>query len=159
MGGVNFNVDSVFSPALTDSMLDWKTRLHDVPINVLMVLVFGRYMERYGGQYYARAKNLVPQLRQAYDKALSECDLLLLPTTITQASRLPESEEKMTDDYIVQDLFSTSANACQFNITGHPAISIPCGMAGGLPVGMMLVAKHLDEATLYRAAYAFEQNQ
>jgi amidase len=159
MGGVNFNVDSVFSPALTDSMLDWKTRLHDVPINVLMVLVFGRYMERYGGRYYARAKNLVPQLRQAYDKALSECDLLLLPTTITQASRLPESQEKMTDDYIVQDLFSTSANACQFNITGHPAISIPCGMAGGLPVGMMLVAKHFDEATLYRAAYAFEQDK
>ena len=115
-------------------------------------------MERYGGQFYARAKNLVPQLRQAYDQALAEYDLLLLPTTITQASRLPESNEQLTDDYIVQDLFSTSANACQFNITGHPAVSIPCGMAGGLPVGMMLVAKHFDETALYRAAFAFEQS-
>jgi amidase len=157
MGGVNFNVDSVCSPAMADAMLGWQSRLHDVPVNVLMVLVFGRYMERYGGQYYARAKNLVPRLRQAYDRALAEYDLLLLPTTITQASRLPASREQMTDDYIVQDLFSTSANACQFNITGHPAISVPCGISGGLPVGMMLVAKHFDEPTLYRAAFAFEQ--
>jgi len=157
MGGVNFNVDGVCSPAMTDAMLGWQSRLHDVPINVLMVLVFGRYMERYGGQYYARAKNLVPQLRQAYDRALSGNDLLLLPTTITQASRLPASPEQMTDDYIVQDLFSTSANACQFNITGHPAISIPCDMVDGLPVGMMLIGKHFDEATIYRAAFAFEQ--
>jgi amidase len=159
MGGVNFNVDSVCSPALADAMLGWKSRLHDVPVNVLMVLVFGRYMERYGGRYYARAKNLVPRLRQAYDQALAAHDLLLLPTTITQASRLPASPQQMTDDYIVQDLFSTSANACQFNITGHPAISIPCDMAGGLPVGMMLVAKHFDESSLYRAAFAFEQEK
>jgi amidase len=159
MGGVNFNVDGVCSPALTDAMLGWKSRLHDAPINVLMVLVFGSYMERYGGQYYARAKNLIPRLRQAYDQALAENDLLLLPTTITQASRLPVSPEQMTDDYIVQDLFSTSANACQFNITGHPAISIPCDTAGGLPVGMMLVGKHFGEPMLYRAAFAFEQEQ
>lgn len=158
MGGVNFNVDGLCSPALTDAMSGWQARLRDVPINVLMVLVFGRYMERFGGRFYARAKNLVPRLRQAYDQALSEYDLLLLPTTITQASRLPESPDKMTDEFIVQDLFSTSANACQFNITGHPAISIPCGSAGGLPVGMMLVGKHFDELTLYRAASAFEQD-
>ena len=159
MGGVNLNVDSLCSPAMSAAMDDWKSRLHAVPVNVLMVLVFGRYMQRYGGLYYARAKNLVPRLRQSYDQALTEYDLLLLPTTITQASRLPASPEELTDDYIVQDLFSTSANACQFNVTGHPAISIPCGMAGCLPVGMMLVGKHFDESTLYRAACAFEQDQ
>lgn len=159
MGGVNLNVDSLCSPAMSAAMDDWKSRLHAVPVNVLMVLVFGRYMQRYGGLYYARAKNLVPRLRQSYDLALAKYDLLLLPTTITQASRLPASPEELTDDYIVQDLFSTSANACQFNVTGHPAISIPCGMTGGLPVGMMLVGKHFDESTLYRAAFAFEQDQ
>jgi amidase len=158
MGGVNFNVDGICSPALADAMSGWQSRLRDVPINVLMVLVFGRYMARFGGRFYARAKNLAPRLRQAYDQALSEYDLLLLPTTITQASRLPESLDKMTDEFIVQDLFSTSANACQFNVTGHPAISIPCGTGGGLPVGMMLVGKHFDELTLYRAAHAFEQD-
>ena len=42
-------------------------------------------------------------------------------------------------------------------MTGHPAMSIPCGMEDGLPVGMMLVAKKWGEATIYRAAAAFEQ--
>jgi amidase len=44
-----------------------------------------------------------------------------------------------------------------FNITHHPAMSIPCGMSDGLPVGMMLVGRHWDEATIYRAADAFER--
>jgi amidase len=41
-------------------------------------------------------------------------------------------------------------------VTGHPAISIPCGMADGLPIGLMLIGKHFDEATIYGAAQAFE---
>ena len=48
------------------------------------------------------------------------------------------------------------ASTCQFDVTGHPAMSIPCGMVDGLPVGMMLVAKDWNEATIYRAAAAFE---
>jgi amidase len=42
------------------------------------------------------------------------------------------------------------------DITGHPALSIPCGTVDGLPVGLMLVGKHFDESTLYQAASAFE---
>jgi amidase len=45
----------------------------------------------------------------------------------------------------------------QFDMTGHPALSVPCGMIEGLPVGMMLVGRHLEEATLYKAAHALEQ--
>ena len=47
-------------------------------------------------------------------------------------------------------------NTAPFNATGHPALSIPCGKSEGLPVGLMLVGKAFDEATLYRAAAAFE---
>ncbi len=47
-------------------------------------------------------------------------------------------------------------NTAPFNVTGHPAMSIPCGMSNGLPVGMMLVGKRLAESTIYRAAAAFE---
>ena len=43
-------------------------------------------------------------------------------------------------------------------MTGHPAISIPCGKSNGLPVGLMLVGKHFEDATLLRAAHAFEQH-
>ena len=43
------------------------------------------------------------------------------------------------------------------DISHHPAMSLPCGMADGLPVGLMLVGRHFDEKTIYRAAHAFEQ--
>jgi amidase len=48
-------------------------------------------------------------------------------------------------------------NTAPFDATGHPAMSLPCGLAEGLPVGLMLIGKHYDEATIYRAAHAFEQ--
>ena len=51
------------------------------------------------------------------------------------------------------------ANTSPFDITGHPAMSIPCGLSDGLPVGLMLTGKHYDEATIYRAAHAFEQDE
>ena len=53
--------------------------------------------------------------------------------------------------------FEMLPNTAPFDVTGHPAMNIPCGMSGGLPVGMMLVGKHYDESTIYRAAHAFEQ--
>lgn len=43
-------------------------------------------------------------------------------------------------------------------MTGHPAMTVPCGLSEGLPVGMMLVGKAFDESTIYRAAHAFEQS-
>ena len=57
----------------------------------------------------------------------------------------------------MQTAFGSTLNTCQFNATGHPAISIPCGLRDGLPVGLMLVGAHFQEQTLYRAAHAFEQ--
>jgi amidase len=48
-------------------------------------------------------------------------------------------------------------NTAPFDITHHPAMSIPCGLGDGLPIGMMLIGKAFDEATIYRAAHAFEQ--
>jgi hypothetical protein len=47
---------------------------------------------------------------------------------------------------------------CPFNLTHHPALTLPCGLADGCPIGLMLVAKPFAEATLYTAAYAFEQS-
>jgi Asp-tRNA(Asn)/Glu-tRNA(Gln) amidotransferase A subunit family amidase len=48
-------------------------------------------------------------------------------------------------------------NTAPFDISHHPAMTLPCGMVDGLPVGLMLVGKHWDEPTIYKAAYAFEQ--
>jgi amidase len=49
-------------------------------------------------------------------------------------------------------------NTCPFDVSGHPAFTVPCGKVNGLPIGMMLVAKHFDEASTIRAAAAFEKS-
>ncbi len=49
------------------------------------------------------------------------------------------------------------ANACPFCVTGHPALSINAGFLEGLPVGMMIVGKNFDDATVLRVAHAFEK--
>jgi amidase len=49
-------------------------------------------------------------------------------------------------------------NTSPFDLTGHPAMSLPCGMIDGLPVGLMLVGPHFGETKIYRAAHAFEQS-
>ena len=48
-------------------------------------------------------------------------------------------------------------NTAPFDISGHPAISVPAGLADGLPVGMMIVGKRFDDATCLRVAHAFER--
>ena len=48
-------------------------------------------------------------------------------------------------------------NTSPFDASGHPAMSVPCGIADGLPIGMMLIGRHYDEQTVLRAAAAFER--
>jgi len=61
------------------------------------------------------------------------------------------------EEYIIRAL-EMLANTSPFDVTGHPALSLPCAMSQGLPVGMMLVAKSFDESTLLRASHAMEQS-
>ncbi len=155
--GLLFNVGGPDSPAAVRAFGAWQNRAAYAPVNVRLTMLFGRWLERYAGRYYAHARNLVPRLRRAYDEVLAECDLLLLPTTLVQASRLPDSPGEALDAHVMRDLFATSANTCQFDVTGHPALSLPCGQRNGLPVGMQLVGRPFEESVIYRAAHAFEQ--
>ena len=158
LNGVGFNHEDIYSPAFYRVMRDWTARMGNAPINAQLILLLGRYLEKYDGRYYARAKNLARKLRASYDKPLREYDLLLLPTLADTAAQNPESQEEAGDDRIMQTAFGNTLNTCQFNATGHPAISIPCGQVDGLPVGLMLVGRHHAEQTIYRAAHAFEQS-
>ena len=110
----------------------------------------------YGPRYYGKAMNISRRLTAAYDRALQRFDLLLMPTTPMKATPLP-GPEASREEYI-QRALEMIANTAPFDISHHPAMSIPCGMIYGLPVGLMLVGKHFDEPTIYRAAYAFEQS-
>ena len=147
LNGVGFNHEDIYSPALFAAMENWTRRNADMPINAALILLLGRYLEKYDGRYYARAKNLVRKLKASYDKPLREYDLLLLPTLVDTAIQNPESLEHASDDRIMQTAFGNTLNTCQFNATGHPAISIPCGQVDGLPVGLMLVGRYHAEQT------------
>jgi amidase len=68
---------------------------------------------------------------------------------------LPGPDASKTE--IIQRAFEPIANTAAFNVTGHPAMSMPCGDTDdGRPIGLMLVGRHFDELTIYRAAYALE---
>ena len=49
------------------------------------------------------------------------------------------------------------ANTAPFNVTHHPALSLPCASTDGLPIGLMLVGRHYDEPDIYRAAQVYQQ--
>lgn len=70
------------------------------------------------------------------------------------ATKLPEKDAPLEE--IIVRAFEMVGATCQFDVTGHPAMSIPCGLVDGLPVGMMLVAKDYNEPVFYQAASAFE---
>ncbi len=156
--GVSCHTMSVASPALWQAVDGWLERLEEMPPNVQVMFLFASYLQRYSGHYYGKAMNLVRRLRAAYDAALADCDLLLLPTTVTTAKPNPPSLEEASIEEIIEHAYGTIFNTCPTNATGHPGMSVPCGMRDDLPVGMMLLGKHFDEPTIYRAAHAFEQS-
>jgi len=123
---------------------------------VKLVALLGMYVnQQYGNRYYAKAQLLGRTLKAAYDAVLARADLLLMPTVPTKCRPLPGAQ--VTREEIIQCAFETGGNPHAFDITHHPAMNVPCGVSNGLPVGMMLVGKHYDEPTIYRAAHAFEQ--
>ena len=145
----------------TTSLLDAyargrRARVNDFPETVKNVMLLGRYMqERYHGRYYAKAQNLARRLRAAYDEALRGHDLLLMPTLPMKATRIPAADASREES--VSRALEMIPNTCPFDVTGHPAISVPCGMSEGLPVGLMLVGRLGEDATVLRAADAFQR--
>lgn len=131
--------------------------LDTLPLTLRAALVAGTHLTHmHGHRYYARAINFGRSLRAGYDALLEGYDALLMPTTPAVARRLPRGQAETLD--FVEATAGMVGNTLPFNVTGHPAMSVPCGRVDGLPVGMMLVAAHLAEAALYRIAHAYEQS-
>jgi amidase len=154
--GHGFNWKGLYVTSMVDFHAGWKARADELSETLKLTMVLGEYfIQHYRGHYYAKAQNLSRQLRKAYDDVLGQYDLLLMPTVPLTATPLPKPGAEVEE--VVQRAFEMLSNTCPFDVTGHPAMSVPCGMVDGLPVGMMLIGKHWDEGTIYRGAYAFEQ--
>jgi amidase len=155
--GYGLSRGDLYAVGLMDFHHGWRRRANDLSETTKLFLMLGTYINNiYGPRYYGKAMNIARRLTAAYDAALQRFDLLLLPTTPMKATPLP-GPEASREEYIERAL-EMIANTAPFDITHHPAMSLPCGMVEGLPVGLMLVGKHFDEGTIYRAAYAFEQS-
>ena len=131
-----------------------KTRAAGFGPEVKRRIMLGTYAlsSGYYDAYYLKALKVRRLIKQDYDKAFEKVDVIATPTAPNPAFRFGEKTGDPLSMYL-EDVFTVS-----INITGLPGLSIPCGMSkSGLPIGLQLIGKAFDEATLLRTAYAYEQ--
>jgi amidase len=154
--GMGFNWKGLYTTSLLDAHANWRARADELSRTLKISMLAGEYfIKHHRGHFYAKAQNLGRLLRKSYDDVLARYDLLLMPTLPMKATPLPPANAPLA--LWCQRGFEMLPNTCPFDVTGHPAMNIPCGMSDGLPVGLMLVGKHYAETTIYRAAHLFEQ--
>ena len=154
--GARGNHEGLYLPSLIGTASGWQNRSDEFADTMKIIALFSHYsLKHYRGHYYAKAMNLRRKLREAYDTALKDVDLLLMPTLPMKASKLPGPDA--TPEATTAVAWEMLANTCGVNLTGHPAMSLPCGMEDDRPIGLMLIGRHWEEATIYRAAHSFEQ--
>ncbi len=106
----------------------------------------------YYDAYYNKALKVRRLIKQDFEKAFEKYDILISPTSPTTAFKIGER----TDDQLA--MYMSDICTVPVNIAGIPAISIPCGFSGGLPVGMQIMGKALGEASIIKAAHGFQKN-
>ncbi|MBB6731847.1 Asp-tRNA(Asn)/Glu-tRNA(Gln) amidotransferase subunit GatA [Cohnella zeiphila] len=104
----------------------------------------------YYDAYYKKAQQVRTLIKRDFDQAFEKYDLIVSPTVPTTAFKIGEQVNDPLTMYL-NDICTIPVN-----LAGVPAISVPCGLADGLPVGLQLIGKPFDERTVLRAAHAFE---
>ena len=131
-----------------------KTREQGFGQEVKQRIMIGTYAlsAGYYDAYYLKAQKVRTLLRRDFEKAFEEFDVLITPTSPTVAFGIGEK----ADDPFAMKL----ADICTIpaNLAGIPGISIACGFSNGLPIGLQIMARGLDEEALIRVAYAYEQH-
>ncbi len=130
-----------------------KTRGRGFGAEVKRRIMIGTYAlsSGYYDAYYLKAQKVRTVIRNEFDAAFTKYDVLVAPVTPTTAFRIGEKSADPFEMYL-NDVFTLPVN-----IAGLPGISVPAGFVDGLPVGLQIIGKPFDEATVLRAAHAFEQ--
>ena len=129
------------------------TREHGFGEEVRRRIMIGTYAlsAGYYDAYYIKAQRVRTVIRREFDAAFARCDVLLAPTTPTPAFRIGE---KVNDPMA---MYLNDVCTVPVNIAGLPGMSIPCGFEAGLPIGLQVIAKPFDEATMLKTGYAYQQ--
>jgi aspartyl-tRNA(Asn)/glutamyl-tRNA(Gln) amidotransferase subunit A len=107
----------------------------------------------YYDAYYKKAQQVRTLIKNDFDNAFKEADVIITPTSPSPAFKVGEKAQDPLQMYL-SDIFTISVN-----LAGVPGISIPCGFTKeNLPVGLQIIGKHFDEETLLKTAYAYEQS-
>ncbi len=104
----------------------------------------------YYDAYYLKAQKVRTLIRQDFQKAFETCDALITPVAPTTAFRIGE---KITNPL---DMYLSDVHVVAVNLAGIPALSVPCGISNGLPVGMQIMGPHLSEETLLRIGHMYQ---
>lgn len=115
-------------------------------------IMLGTYVlsSGYYDAYYKKAMQVRTLIRRDFNEAFEKCDVLLTPTSPVVAYPVDGKMDPLS-------IYMLDVTTIPVNMAGLPGISTPCGFADGMPVGMQLIGKVLDEETVLRAAYTFEQ--
>lgn len=106
----------------------------------------------YYDAYYLKAQKVRTLLARDFEEAFRSVDAIVTPTSPTPAFRLREKSDDPLAMYLA-DIYTVTAD-----LAGIPGISVPCGVThDNLPVGLQILGKHFDEATILRVAQAYEQ--
>jgi len=139
----------------TDDLIEYVSLTRDAGFGteVKRRIMLGTYAlsSGYYDAYYLKAEQVRTLIKQDFDRAFQQFDVLVGPTSPTVAFKLGE---KLSDPYAMylNDVFTIPAN-----LAGNPGISIPGGFSAGLPVGVQVIGPAFGEATLLRVADAFER--
>jgi aspartyl-tRNA(Asn)/glutamyl-tRNA(Gln) amidotransferase subunit A len=139
-----------------DDLVDMymKTREEGFGPEVKRRIILGTYAlsSGYYDAYYKKAQQVRTLIKRDFEKAFEEVDVIVTPTTPTPAFRAGEKTDDPLQMYL-SDIFTLSVN-----LAGVPGISVPCGFtSSGLPVGLQIIGRHFDEASVLKTAYAYEQ--
>ncbi|MBI3120090.1 MAG: Asp-tRNA(Asn)/Glu-tRNA(Gln) amidotransferase subunit GatA [Candidatus Kerfeldbacteria bacterium] len=155
--GIRYGTRSTDSPEsamdrLLDTYLSSRSHFGPEPKRRMMLGSFV-LSSGYADRYYHQAQKVRAMIKEEFDAVFQNVDVLVAPTTPATAFKLGEQVNDPLKMYL-EDIFT-----CPVNIAGLPAISIPCGTASKLPVGLQIIGKPLDELTILQVAYQFEQSQ
>lgn len=155
-GGNGYGWTGRYSPELAMALgQGLRERGDALPPNVKTILIVASYLrDQYFGAFYAKAQNLRPWLRSSYDRALADVDVIAMPTTPFPAF---EHAENASIGEVVERAWSMAGNTAGVDLTGHPSLSIPAAHVGDLPLGVMLIGRHFDDARLLSFARTYEQ--